>query len=303
MLHRVRRARQSRLNPVELAQHNETAAHRAPSDDGAVGLSPRVPFPDSVVAVGAGARRQIRRLRTRILPGMRHLSGTRLRACRCCERASLFVSFSAGDEFKFCVRCRANLRYEQLAAWIRENEQELGTKTVVELDTSSPLRAVLRRAGTYIRTYYSATDERGSIREDGTRCEDIQQLAFPSSSIDIIVSSDVLEHVPDLEAAMRETRRVLRPGGYHLFTVPTQRVTRRRAREVDGAIEYLSPPRFHSDRLSETGRILTYWDIGTVDGGEQLSLPGLAVGIVAGPEGSDDRVVWRALRLPDASGG
>jgi ubiquinone/menaquinone biosynthesis C-methylase UbiE len=48
---------------------------------------------------------------------------------------------------------------------------------------------------------------------------DMQQMSFGDSSIDIIIHSDTLEHIPDSKRALQECRRVLKPG--HLFyTVP-----------------------------------------------------------------------------------
>ena len=55
---------------------------------------------------------------------------------------------------------------------------------------------------------------------DGVRHEDLQQLSFPDASFDLVLTTEVLEHVPDAERAEQEIVRVLRPGGYYLFTVP-----------------------------------------------------------------------------------
>jgi SAM-dependent methyltransferase len=49
---------------------------------------------------------------------------------------------------------------------------------------------------------------------------DIAAMSFPDDSFDIVICSHVLEHVPDDAAAMRELRRVLRPGGAALLLVP-----------------------------------------------------------------------------------
>jgi len=42
---------------------------------------------------------------------------------------------------------------------------------------------------------------------------DAERLPFPDDSFDIVSSNGVLHHTPDMEAALREIRRVLRPGG------------------------------------------------------------------------------------------
>lgn len=51
---------------------------------------------------------------------------------------------------------------------------------------------------------------------------DIQALPFEDSSFDCILCSHVLEHIPDDRLAMRELRRVLRPGGWALVNVPVK---------------------------------------------------------------------------------
>lgn len=50
--------------------------------------------------------------------------------------------------------------------------------------------------------------------------EDIQSLSYPDATFDLVITSDTLEHVPDHVLALKETRRILRPGGRHVFTVP-----------------------------------------------------------------------------------
>ena len=62
--------------------------------------------------------------------------------------------------------------------------------------------------------------------------QDIQALTYPDASFDLLLTSETLEHVPDFCRALAETRRVLRPGGRHVFTVPVDpRLERTRSRD------------------------------------------------------------------------
>lgn len=235
-------------------------------------------------------------IRDRVVPGLRHLPQSRVRRCRACLRPSLFLSLSAGEEFTNCLRCGANLRYELLAEQLRAR-RDLASLDVVELDAGSPLAPVLRGARSYVETAFSADPaELGHAGPDGIRREDVTRLTFPDASIDLLVSSEVLEHVEDLDAAFAETERVLRPGGEHLFTVPPKQVTARRAEHVDGELVHHLPPDFHGDPRNPEGGILAFWDIG-MDAPQVLSRPGLRLELAAGPEGRDGRVVWRATRV------
>lgn len=49
---------------------------------------------------------------------------------------------------------------------------------------------------------------------------DIQDIPLDDDTFDAILCSHVLEHVPDDRRAMRELRRVLKPGGWALVLVP-----------------------------------------------------------------------------------
>ena len=55
---------------------------------------------------------------------------------------------------------------------------------------------------------------------EGTVVEgDAEDLPFPDSSFDRVSSNGVLHHTPDMPAALREIRRVLRPGGQAVVIV------------------------------------------------------------------------------------
>jgi len=48
----------------------------------------------------------------------------------------------------------------------------------------------------------------------------IETTPFPDSSVEIIVITEVIEHVKDLEIQMKEIWRILKPGGYVISSVP-----------------------------------------------------------------------------------
>lgn len=236
-----------------------------------------------------------RHTRELLLPNLRYLARSGFGVCRACLKRTLFVQLGPTIEFRICVQCRANLRYEMLAEYLRGAFPAIASMDVLELDFSSPLRALLSEARSYTRSFYRREIAPGSVRADGAVCQDITNLTFADESLDLIVSSDVLEHVPEAAAAFRETARVLRSGGEHVFTVPPRRATMRRAALRNGEVDILvPPPEYHLDPLDRAG-ILVFWDYGP-DLQEVFGNTGLKFQIVAGPEGTDERIVWVARK-------
>ena len=231
--------------------------------------------------------------RRRVLPNLRHFPASFFRTCGCCGQFSFFASIGPGDERKICIGCGAYLRYEMLASCIRR--MDLRDSIVLEISPGSPVTALLSDAGTLISSFYDPALERGKLFK-GQRCEDITRLTFADGSLDLIISADVLEHVPDALAAFQESARVLRPGGSHLFTVPNNNaLTIRRASIECGEVVHHCAPEYHDDPLNAEG-ILAYWSFGP-DMGDLFCVEGLEIRMALGPLGKDRRIVWEARRL------
>jgi len=101
---------------------------------------------------------------------------------------------------------------------------------------------------------------------DGVRHEDIHRLSFADSSVDLIVSNEVLEHVPSPRRAFQEIARVLRPNGQALMTFPFsfREESVVRAELIDGSIVHRLEPVYHGNPLSEEGSLVFTdfgWDV------------------------------------------
>ena len=110
-------------------------------------------------------------------------------------------------------------------------------------------------------------DERRAEQEPSDHHEDAGALSFGDASLATIVSNDVFEHVPDIDRCLAESRRVLRPGGRLLFTIPfhDRPETVQRATLRKGEIVELLPPQYHGNPIDpERGSLVFYehgWDI------------------------------------------
>jgi SAM-dependent methyltransferase len=108
----------------------------------------------------------------------------------------------------------------------------------------------------------------GEIEND-VRYEDLTRLSFDDGQFDCVIACEILEHVPDHNAALREMARILRPGGRALMTFPwlggvyyDHQV--RAELMPDGTISHILPPEYHGDPASADG-ILSFrafgWEI------------------------------------------
>ena len=81
--------------------------------------------------------------------------------------------------------------------------------------------ALTKRLGeTGISTQFLDPSLASGETRDGVLHADIQATHFEDDSLDFILSSDVLEHIPWVSKALQETYRILKPVGCHIFTAP-----------------------------------------------------------------------------------
>ena len=98
---------------------------------------------------------------------------------------------------------------------------------------------------------------------------DLQKTGLPNDSFDIFISGDVLEHVPDPEAAWAEIRRVVKPGGLIISSFPfdpNRATTLVRARlSPGGEVEHLTAPEYHGNPVAPAAGSLVFalpgWDL------------------------------------------
>jgi len=163
-----------------------------------------------------------------------------------------------------CLRCGASAITLSIATVLCAVRPAFRSERVYELSSRGPLFEFLRKQVTDI-TYSEYFDDvaPGDVR-DGVPCQDVERLSFANESFDVCTSTEVFEHVPDDARGFAEIRRVLRPGGIFLFTVPLSDAeqTVERARLRNGGVEYLLPPEYHGDRIRGQGKVLVFRDYG-----------------------------------------
>lgn len=201
-----------------------------------------------------------------------------LRPCDCpiCG-PSLLVRLAATPIGVRCARCAGSAITLALVSVLKSVRPGFRGDAVYELSAHGPLYEFLRREvrGLTASEYFDDTPPGEQV--NGVLCQDVRSLTFPDASFDVCTSTEVFEHVPDDALGFREIRRVLRPGGIFVFTVPLSAspVTVERVVARDGGIEHLLPPEYHDDRIRGRGAVLVFRDYG-IDITERLRAQGYA---------------------------
>lgn len=192
--------------------------------------------------------------------------------CPVCGRYSAAQGFSDNlRETGRCRRCSATNRNRQVAlvaAWaVAEQTRrridtlaavaELDALVVYNTEAQGSLHDQLHRMPGYRCSEYLGPGHEPGEVVGGTIHQDLVQLSYDDESIDLILSSDVFEHVPDPYRAHAEVFRVLRPGGHHVFTVPFHQHAHLddvRARLTDeGEVQLLADAIYHDDPVRPEG--------------------------------------------------
>jgi SAM-dependent methyltransferase len=204
------------------------------------------------------------------------------RFCLCCNRTtrmlvdheSCLVDESGKRtpnlrEQLVCSHCGMNNRQRLVARLVQQAEVPSARRSIYLMEQVSPIfEWVKNLPGTEVHgSEYLGFGVKGGERIRGIRHQDVMNLSYPDESFDLIVSNDLLEHIPDPAKAFSECFRVLKPGGEVLATFPfhvADDTTRVRARLEGGSVEHLLPPQYHGNPVSPAGSLVFHdfgWDL------------------------------------------
>jgi Methyltransferase domain len=200
--------------------------------------------------------------------------------CACCRQRSDFTTDADAQgvapgatpnwrEGQACSECglssrmRASIHLMQYAV-----RPDAGTRIYLTEQVTALYHWVKRRHPRSVGSEYLRDGTpRGRVNAQGVRHEDLTALSFADETFDLVVSLEVMEHIPDFHRAFAECVRVLVPGGRMLLSVPFHRgpthLLRARVRD-DGSIEHLQPPEYHGDPQDPQGCLCFHhfgWDI------------------------------------------
>jgi SAM-dependent methyltransferase len=222
----------------------------------------------------------------------------------------------AQKESSDCAHCGAKLRCRRLAQvvlwlylvgtppaparsladWVERPESR--TLRVAEINRIDGVHDQLCRLPRFAGSDYHPGATPGTIL-DGVRSEDLTRLTYPDACFDLVLTSETLEHVPDLDAALGEIRRVLAPGGRHIFTIPllpqTSKTFPRAVLLPDGTVEDRAPKIAHPG--GDWGYPV-FTEFGA-DLPERLRQAGFDVEVFFGPTREDDLAQVYVCRVPE----
>jgi SAM-dependent methyltransferase len=176
--------------------------------------------------------------------------------CNICGNNGAFIPRDNDREGLICTNCSSTSRLRAivylLGAHLGMNDQPLAAwekrKSVRILESSGrgPYPIMFKERFDYYNTEYNPNTD--LINKPFTEYADFQHLAYQDETFDIVIASDVFEHVREDEKGFREIYRVLKRGGIFILTVPyhhewEQTLVRVK---IEGDKEiHLLPPEYH----------------------------------------------------------
>lgn len=180
----------------------------------------------------------------KLFNGFKKISGQ----CNVCGMKSFFY-YESEEMFRetlFCGYCKSTSRYRSIAKAILEiinkdygvmatslskvNGDGLKQKIKI-FDTQQPFhyRTCAYALPDYLRrinlievttSRYDPNQQLGFLYSNGVENQNLEHLTFKDNSFDIVITSDVMEHVRLDNLAHEEIYRVLKKGGHYIFNVP-----------------------------------------------------------------------------------
>ncbi|KST63652.1 class I SAM-dependent methyltransferase [Mastigocoleus testarum] len=194
--------------------------------------------------------------------------------CNICGRHTFFVCIDAlaARNNMYCLFCRSSSRKRHVAKVLLNlftphltainDISRVGKYRIYNADVGDAFGKILNNYQLYVCSSFIPGITPGTEISSRVFCQNLENLNFSDKSFDIVITEDVFEHLKHHEKGFKEVHRILKTGGYHIFTVPCYfdrttlvRVDTRGDKEI-----HLLPPEYHGDRIR--GKILAYRTFG-----------------------------------------
>lgn len=198
--------------------------------------------------------------------------------CTVCNEFGYFSFYGGSPRESFnCSNCKSSLRYREQARVlvnlygsnkfnsIKElsQDEDFRELKIYEPGVSGPFRKYFKEIKNYHQSFFWDNLELGEFK-DGVQKQDLMNLTFENDHFDLVITSDIFEHVRKPFLGFKEVYRVLKPGGIHVFTIPLHhpmpRKTHFRVDTSGPENVYIDPPHYHGD--GRGGKSLVYVDYG-----------------------------------------
>lgn len=184
--------------------------------------------------------------------------------CPCCEQEVYFIAHNPWlrDHFR-CTSCNCIPRERALMLTIKNEYPNWKTLKIHESSPGNRGHSVTLRAHVkdFTETQFFANESLGTY-VNNIRNEDLEHQTFPDETFDLVITSDVMEHIYEPEKAFKEIHRTLKPGGAHIFSVPIinkHKPTQRWANKgKDGSPVFLYEPEWHGNPIDAKGSPVTF---------------------------------------------
>lgn len=170
------------------------------------------------------------------------LEGSGAALCNICGWSGAAFEGGAHSESAMCPQCGSVAR-DRFLLWCAAERNALRRRQRL-LETSPRMgheyREMMRRHFEYRASDFDLGAHRADLQID------LQNIALPDASLDLVLTPHVLEHVPETGRALAELYRVLAPGGRVYLQVPL----------LHGVTAAPLTPEFHADNTP------VFWNFG-----------------------------------------
>ena len=194
--------------------------------------------------------------------------------CNICGKLTVFICTDITTAIRnmICPVCKSTSRNRHIAKLIIEktttdlssiSQIPKNTEiTIYNTEVYDSFYRVLKSYDLYICSNFFPDISPGERIGERVYCQDLEHLTFQDKEFDIVISEHVLEHVRKFKKAFEEIHRVLKTGGYHIFSIPFF-FDRKTQFWVDTSGEediQISPPEYHGDSIR--GSIMAFRKFG-----------------------------------------